>query len=218
MMTEDDKRERAKDKMFFLLNKTQRFSPWSPADYDEIKLLAEYLKSEMPLGAYQLIMSDDFASQETDQEETAERIKRQMLFHADFGKSNDAADIQDEELLPRFQLTENDRARVVKLCSDMRKIVFASADFDEPHKKRLLNRVAAIEKEVLSDRGMFDVILGGVSDIGETLGKFGKDIKPLTDRMSEVTKITRAATKAYDQLPSPEEIKSLPAPDGDETD
>jgi len=95
----------------------------------------------------------------------------------------------------------------------MRKIIHASEAFDVPHKKRLLNRIAAIEKQVYSDKGLLDVVLGGVSDIGETLGKFGGDIKPLTDRMAEVKKITRSGSEEYKQLPEPDEVKSLPAPE-----
>ena len=65
---------------------------------------------------------------------------------------------------------------------------------------------------------MLDVICGGVSDIGETLGKFGVDIKPLTDRMTEVMQITRAGSKEYEQLPAPEEVKQLPKPSDEEKD
>ena len=117
------------------------------------------------------------------------------------------------DLLPTFELSEPDKERVLKLCSGMRKIILASEDFDDPHKKRLLNRIAAIEQQVHSPKGLFDVVLGGVSDIGETLGKFGKDVKPLTDRIAEVKRITRRSASAYDQLPEPEELKKLPAPD-----
>jgi len=100
----------------------------------------------------------------------------------------------------------------------MRKIVFATTDFDEPHRLRLLNRIAAIEAEVKKPKGMFDVVRAGVSDVGETLGKFGKDIKPLTDRIKEVTSIARKNTSEYDQLPAPEELKRLPPPDEESPD
>lgn len=124
------------------------------------------------------------------------------------------ADLGD--LVPKFSLNENDRARVLKLCGGMREIVQATSEFDHPHKIRLLNRIASIEAEVHKEKGMFDIILGGVSDVGETLGKFGKDVKPLTDRMNEILDITRRGTKEYDQLPPPEEIKRLPAPEPSE--
>lgn len=112
-------------------------------------------------------------------------------------------------LLPQFELSDTDKKRVLKLCTDMRKIVLSSTDFDHPHKIRLGNRIAAIEAEVYKDRGLFDVILGGVADVGETLGRFGRDIKPLTDRMTEIRRITQKGTPEYDQIPAPDEVKRI---------
>lgn len=99
------------------------------------------------------------------------------------------------------------------LCHDMRRIVLNSTVFDVAHKRRLLNRVSAIEQQVLQPKGLFDIVRGGLSDVGEALGKFGTDIKPLTDRMNEVVGIVRRATHEYDQLPPSDEVKQLPKPD-----
>jgi hypothetical protein len=115
----------------------------------------------------------------------------------------------EDGLLPTFTLGKSDRTRVSKLCSDMRKIVFASSEFDAPHKRRLLNRIAAIEIQISRDRGLFDVILAGIADFGEALGKFGKEIKPLTDRMVEIRKIAQEGTPDYDQIPPPNDTKRI---------
>jgi hypothetical protein len=128
-------------------------------------------------------------------------------------QEHDAASNTSITLLSYFELNDSNKTRVLILCSDMRKIVLASTDFDQSHKVRLSNRIAAMEAEINKPKGLFDVILGGVSDLGETLNKFGTEIKPLTDRMGEVLKITRSSTKEYDKLPLPEEIKQLPPPD-----
>ena len=99
----------------------------------------------------------------------------------------------------------------------MRKIVFSSSIFDAPHRRRLLNRIAAIEHEVHQKQGKLDVILAGVVDVGDALGKFGDKIEPLTKRMKEVAQIARSGSKEYEQIPAPDEIKALPAPeDSDE--
>lgn len=192
-------------------------SAFSHADFDELETLAKYLGDKLP-GKFHEILAGGYSGSTYAVQTMGERLQRVLSLHAkmpeEFTKQG-ALGTESESLLPVFELNKKDKERVLKLCSDMRKIVFASADFDEPHKKRLLNRIAAIEKQVLSPKGLFDVVLGGVSDVGETLGKFGKDIKPLTDRMNEVAKITRDGTKEYDQLPSPEEIKGLPAPEED---
>jgi hypothetical protein len=111
--------------------------------------------------------------------------------------------------LPVFSLNKSDRSRVPKLCADMRKIVLSTDAFDHPHKVRISNRIAEIEAEIHKEKGRFDTILGGVVDIGEALGRFGKALKPLTDRMSEVRRITQENTPEYSQIPPPDEIKRI---------
>ncbi|MBU3259948.1 hypothetical protein KPG71_07995 [Roseovarius sp. PS-C2] len=137
-----------------------------------------------------------------------------ILQFADEIKSVEQEEHSDN-LIPTFEISPQDKTRIVELCEKMRRIIFVTADFDEPHRLRLLNRIAAIEAEIHKPKGMFDVVRGGINDIGETLGKFGKDIKPLTERMKEVVSITRKGTKAYDQLPEPEDVKRLPSPEND---
>ena len=114
-----------------------------------------------------------------------------------------------------FFLDLDDRARVMGLITEMRHIVHQSATFDDAHRRRILKRLAKIEDEVLKAQGNFDTILAGIAEIGETLGQFGKDVKPLTDRMQEIRKITQRSTKNADQLPAPEEPRKLPPPEDD---
>ncbi|MBP1804983.1 hypothetical protein [Rubellimicrobium aerolatum] len=117
------------------------------------------------------------------------------------------------DVTPTFELNADDKARVFTLCGEMRRIILASSLFDDAHKRRLLNRINAIEKQLNQPKGLFDVILGGVSDVGEVAGKFGDDVKPLTDRIREIAGIARGRTEQYSQLPPPDEVKQLPKPD-----
>ncbi|AZV78828.1 hypothetical protein EBB79_13745 [Parasedimentitalea marina] len=185
----------------------------SAADLDEIQYLVSLLEENLPLKIVEL-SNGERPFDGYDQKAFGDRCIRALKVEQTFGSVGGTKfPSSSAELLPVFELEQPDKDRIFKLCNDMRKIVFASSMFDEPHKKRLLNRIAAIEKQVFSKKGLFDVILGGVSDVGETLGKFGTDIKPLTDRMKEVARIARKGTKEYDQIPAPEEVKKLPAPD-----
>lgn len=117
--------------------------------------------------------------------------------------------ITTDELEPTFEISNKDKEHVLKLCEKMRKIILATHIFDEPHKVLLLNRVAGIEYQIHQPKGKLDIIRGAVSDVGETLLKFGKDLKPLTDRMNDVLRITRKGSKQYDQIPAPEDIKKI---------
>ena len=57
--------------------------------------------------------------------------------------------VSEMALIPGFTLPPEDSRRVVELCDQKSRIVFASPVFNEPHKLRLTNRIAAIEREVL---------------------------------------------------------------------
>jgi hypothetical protein len=185
----------------------------SRADMDEITMLTDIIRNNLPDKFIKLVIAadEDFPSSDEGRFELLQRLEKILEVAIAFPGAYKTDEIGNG-LLPTFELSKSDQSRVFELCDQMRKIVFASAVFDEPHKRRLLDRVAAIEQQVHQKKGKFDVILGGISDIGETLGKFGVDIKPLTDRMNEVVKITRKGTKEYDQLPAPEEVKQLPPP------
>lgn len=190
----------------------------SMADIDELMMLIEAYKAEIPIRFQEVaaqLASDYNLDFPENQIENIERLVR--IIDVQSRLPNKAtSSILDDELVPTFELGSKDKERVMLLCSQMRKIIFSTDVFDQPHKRRLLNRIAGIEKQVEQPKGMLDVIRGGVSDIGETLGKFGVDIKPLTDRISEVLQITRANSKEYEQLPAPEEVKQIEDKSGDE--
>ena len=94
-----------------------------------------------------------------------------------------------ELVAPSVELSHPDRDEIMVLIGVMRTLVNDSLLFDLPHKRRLLDRISAIELEALKDKGKFDVFLGGIVDAGEALGKFGEAAKPLFDRMAEVAGI-----------------------------
>jgi len=117
--------------------------------------------------------------------------------------------LDDDDDLAYFQITQAEKTAITMLAADMRKIVSTSNQFDMPHKVRLLKRISAIEQEIHKEKGLFDVILGGISDIGETAGQFGEDVKPLVERMAEIEQITRGKSPDYAQLEKPTEVLKI---------
>lgn len=191
-------------------------SPFSIEDFDEMKILHNRAYKSFPREFNDLFSRLDSSDSSNYKTEMFRRLNR--ILHVVNGLPvhlqafpGEVAETS-EALTPTFELKKADKDRIFALCIDMRKIVFSTIEFDEPHRRRLLNRIAAIEAETHKPKGLFDVVRGGINDLGETLGKFGKDIKPLTDRMAEVTKIARSGSKEYEQLPPPEDIKRLPPP------
>lgn len=205
-------RKRLINRINILLNKEEFFM----ADLDELKILHTLCRKDLP-PEFNSILDEFSIGPLPHNMEQLLRLQRVLQVCSEFSSElairNSRITEDEDELNPKFALSQSDKHRVIDLCSAMRKIIHATTLFDQPHKVRLLNRIAAIELEVEKPRGMFDVIRGGISDLGETLGKFGTDIKPLTDRMNEVVSIARKATKDYDQLPAPEELRQLPAPE-----
>ncbi len=183
---------------------------WEHADYDEILAIAELLSEKLPKQAHQ-ILSSSFPNYAELQKTMANRLLRLMEIDQKYGRV--ASSNESTELSPTFELKEEDKMRVLHLTGQMRQIVFASELFDAPHKRRLLNRIAAMENAVHQPKGKLDVILAGASDIGDTLRKFGGDLKPLTDRYLEVKRITQRSSSEYAQIPPPEELQALPPPE-----
>jgi len=185
----------------------------SAADWDEIGFLARFSQSELPARALDLA-TGGFARNGSAQKQNCERILRALSLRDKYGV---IPTVQEQEasdaLEPTFSLEADDKARIFELSATMRKIVFASIVFDEAHKRRLLNRISAIENQVKQPKGKLDVILAGVSDVGDTLKKFGQDLKPLSDRMAEIRKIAQSGSNEYEQIPAPEEIDALPPPE-----
>ena len=188
-----------------------------PEDVDEIKILHSYCRDEFPDSFNNVIESYSYRDDNREKIRFIRRLLR--IFEVERSIPSEIkikaakSHHRETDLKPTFEIKQEDKDRIFDLCCKMRNIILATIEFDEPHRRRLLNRIAAIEAETQKPLGMFDVVLGGVSDIGETLGKFGKDIKPLTDRMAEVARIARKGTKEYDQIPAPEEIEKLPKPE-----
>ncbi|WP_386625708.1 hypothetical protein [Sulfitobacter geojensis] len=203
----------AYEQILYVINGFSEEFSTARVQIDELAHLTEVCRNELPEKFIQLVESTDKnpPTSKSGLRTFQKRLEASLRMNAEF-PIPPREKSPDVELLPTFSLSKPDKDRVLKLCDQMRKIIYASDAFDVPHKKRLLNRIAAIEKQVYSEKGLFDVVLGGVSDIGETFGKFGTDIKPLTDRIAEIRKITRSGSESYKQLPEPEETKSLPAP------
>ncbi len=120
------------------------------------------------------------------------------------------------DLIPFFEPDSDERARMLKLCAQIRDVVLKSRALDNGYRNRLLKRVSAMEIEIHKEKGMFDTILGGMSEFGESVGKFGKDVKPAVEILQEIEKMARGSSKEYKQLPQPDETPLLPAPDSDD--
>lgn len=120
------------------------------------------------------------------------------------------------DVLQTFELEQDDKSRMLSLCSEMRGLNNSTQELDDKTKNRISKRITAIEAQIRSGLGILDVVLGGVAEIGEAAGKFGNDVKPLVDRMREVAQLARSGSNDPDALPAPEEVRQLPKPENEE--
>lgn len=101
-----------------------------------------------------------------------------------------------------YDFTEADIHRVQNLINELRGLLTADSSLDEGHKRRLLSRLEALQKELhkrVSDLSHFYNLMG---DAGVALGKLGKDAKPFVDRIREIVQIGWKAQARAEELPS----------------
>lgn len=110
-----------------------------------------------------------------------------------------------------FQWSGDELGEIASLIAEIRNKVRLSG-LDQDHKRRLLAKIAEIEQELYKPNGKLRRVLDALDALGIGFGKFGKDVKPLTDRIAEITG-TASRRAEGEALPPPDEVKRLPPPD-----
>ncbi len=112
----------------------------------------------------------------------------------------------------KFNLNRLERDELIIIIKELRNKVTLTEFFTDEHRGRLLNKISEIEQELYKRNGTLQTVVAALDTIGRAFGKFGKDVKPLTDRIAEIT--GRASDRSEsNRLPPPDEVKRLPAPE-----
>lgn len=101
-----------------------------------------------------------------------------------------------------YEFTAGDYVRLQKLLNEMRELITAAEGFEEDHRRRLLARLEKLQSELHKRISDLDHFWGLVGDAGVALGKFGKDAKPLVDRVREVVGIIWRTQSRAEELSS----------------
>ncbi len=88
-----------------------------------------------------------------------------------------------------YEFSEEDVNKIQTLINELRDELNSSELFEDEHKERLLKRLEDLQKEMHKKMANIDKIWGLLGDAGVVIGKFGKDVKPFTDRIIELAKI-----------------------------
>jgi len=99
-----------------------------------------------------------------------------------------------------YVFPDDDFRRIQELINEMRDIISGSDSITPKHKRRLLERLERMQKELHKKTSDLDRFWGFIGEVGIAIGKFGKDIKPFVDRVRELTDIVSKAIRIKENL------------------
>jgi len=108
-----------------------------------------------------------------------------------------------------FEFTEGDLDRIQQLINELRDLISKNKIIKQKHKQRLLSKLENVQKEFHKTMTTLDLSLGAIIETGVALGRFGEDVKPLTDRIGELAGIILSSQKRAYGLPSSLTFKLL---------
>lgn len=101
-----------------------------------------------------------------------------------------------------YEFTEGDIKRVQELVNELRDELSKESRLDESHKRRLMARLEALQKELHKKVSDLDNFYGLLGAFGVAAGKLGTDAKPLVDRVKEIVNIAWKSEARAEQLSS----------------
>jgi hypothetical protein len=115
-----------------------------------------------------------------------------------------------------YTLSEADLRRIQTLVNELRNLITASDRFEDDHRRRVLERLEDLQRELHRRLSNLDRFYGLIGDAGVLLGKFGHDAKPFLDRIREIVEIVWRSQANAEQLPAsakPALLTSEPPPE-----
>ncbi len=101
-----------------------------------------------------------------------------------------------------YEFSDGDLKKVQMSISELRDLISGSAFIEDNHKQRLLKRLERLQSELHKKMSDLDRFWGVVGDAGVVIGKFGKDAKPLADRIKEIMNIVWRTQARAEELES----------------
>lgn len=114
-----------------------------------------------------------------------------------------------------YEFSAGDVERVQQLLNELRELISNSSLFEQTHQRRLLLRLEKLQAEMHKRVGDLDKFWGLLGDAGVAVGKFGDDVKPIVDRIREITGIIWRTQARAEELPSDAPLPLLKGPDSD---
>jgi hypothetical protein len=101
-----------------------------------------------------------------------------------------------------YEFTDGDVNRIQKLINELRQLISDNDELEDQHKRRLLKRLEKLQSEMHKKMSDLDHFYGLTVEGSVMLKKVGGNLKPIVDRITEITKITWATQSRAEDLPS----------------
>lgn len=101
-----------------------------------------------------------------------------------------------------YEFTEGDVNRIQTLINELRQLISDNDELEDQHKRRLLKRLEKLQSEMHKKMSDLDHFYGLTVEGSVMLKKVGGNLKPIVDRITEITKITWATQSRAEDLPS----------------
>jgi hypothetical protein len=101
-----------------------------------------------------------------------------------------------------YEFTEGDLKKIQKNINELRTLISDSKIIEKAHQQRLLKRLERLQSELHKRVSDLDRFWGFVGDAGIVMGKFGKDAKPMVDRIREMMGIVWRTQSKAEELES----------------
>ncbi len=108
-----------------------------------------------------------------------------------------------------YELDEPEVKRIQALTNQLRDLVTASEDFEEKHRRRILDRIEKLQAELNHKMSNLDRFWGLIGDAGVAVGKFGTNAKPFVDLIREIAEIIWKVQARDAELPEPGGLPQL---------
>lgn len=138
-------------------------------------------------------MSEEFEKKITANTIDAAREKYRIIYDAKFS----------------YKFSDGDLKRIQDLILELKENITNSEVLDINHKKRLYEKLEGLEKELHKKMESLDKLYGLIGDAGVVLEKYGKDARPIADRIREIAQITWQTQARSEELPTGIELQLL---------
>jgi hypothetical protein len=133
--------------------------------------------------------------------------ERESLFHLE-QKSDEYRAIFSKA--DSYEFSDAEYNRIQELINELRDLIQKAVLIPKQHKERLLKRLEAMQKELHKNTSNIDRFWGFVAEAGIVARKFGEDLNPINDRVTELGRIVIAVIMTKEGIQAlPEIVKIL---------